>query len=795
MKYFFGSYMILDAEEYTGGHSGTLANSLKVDNKKYGEKNMKKGLISIVLGLSLGCSLVVLFCFGFFINSGQAAQPDSGGGKVIIVTVDRIALKDLNWAKLPNLKEIYDRGAMGIMNTATGSGNDPGSTYFTIGAGTRAVGSNPARLAFNRSEKIGSTGAQDLWQRRNGSGKPTGQILNPFVSQINLLNKNEDYTIPAGALAEGLHAKGIKLACVGNADTPNELGVKDPNSTYNRQIAAIVMNQNGQVDFGDVSGDNLMKDDASPYGVRTNQNKLLANMKKALLQAGVVAVEFGDTSRADDYSTNVSPALAARQKETALQNADQFLGQVLHSIDLNNDLLIVTSPTPARVEAHSGNNMTPVLMVGKGISHGLLTSGTTHRRGILANIDLTATVLQFFQAQYPFGVVGQPISVVSNANPDSYLLNLNKELVSNSLRRLLTLESFAYFNVFALILSLVMFTYYILNKKVPKWLQLIHRISFSLILSWPIAIFLLAAFGPLTIIASLIYLIGLNVLISLVIFFLSRNSYLLQIIIPAFLAVLLLLADIILNHSGLIMNSPLGYDPQIGARFYGIGNEFMGVVVGGSIMGYTALLDYCSKCKRWLHLAGVIFFLGIIFVLTYPGLGAKAGAAIVTVVSFGVLFLGLKGYRLGWKQVGLIALAVLALLFVLVSVDIMRGGAVQSHMGRAGELILHGGWIQAVLIIERKLAMELRLMRVSYWTWVLISSLAILLLMFNMKAKFLEPIRERFPATYTGCFAAIVGSLVAFAFNDAGIVAASTASIYSMSTLIRLGLADFNGER
>lgn len=741
--------------------------------------------------VTIACSLALLCCLAFFLPKGQAAEQESAAGKVVIVTIDRIALSDIDLDQLPNFRAIYNRGAIGIMNTSTGLNSDPGNTYFTIGTGTRSTGGSEAGLAFNSSEALGRTEAKDLWQRRNGTG--TGaQIVNPFVSQISLLNKDKDYTVPTGALADGLHTGGIKLACVGNGDTPGELGVNDPLSTYNRQIAAIVMDQKGRVDFGDVSEDNLTKDNASPYGVRTNSKQLLSNMKNALQHAGVVAVDFGDTSRADDYSANVSPALAARQKKAALVRADHFLGQVLQTIDLNNDLLVVTSPTPAKEEAQAGNSMTPVLMVGKGISHGLLISGTTHRSGILTNIDLTATVLSFFHVAYPFGVVGQTITSIPHGDAYNYLINLNKTIVDNSLRRLPLLESFAYFIVAALILSLIVLIYHIFGRDVPKGLRFMQRNMINLILPVPLAIFLLPVFGALTVPMSFICLIILTGLISLAVAWLAKNRPLLKIIIPSLLLVIMLLTDILINHARMIMNSPLGYDPQIGARFYGIGNEFMGALVGGAIMGYTALLDCRAKYRRFLLWAGGLFFLAIIFVLTYPGLGAKAGAAIVTVAAFGIMFLGLKGYRLGWKQVALIAAAVLALLFILVAVDIMRGGAVQSHMGRAGELILHGGVVQALLIIERKLAVNLRLIRVSYWTWVLISSLMIMLVMFNKRAKFLEPIRNNFPATYTGCFAAIIGTLVAFVFNDSGVVAAATASIYPITTLIRLGLSAVN---
>ena len=51
-----------------------------------------------------------------------------------------------------------------------------------------------------------------------------------------------------------------------------------------------------------------------------------------------------------------------------------------------------------------------------------------------------------------------------------------------------------------------------------------------------------------------------------------------------------LLLDV-LTGSSLIRLSPLGYDVMLGARFYGIGNEYMGILVGSSLLAALSIRD------------------------------------------------------------------------------------------------------------------------------------------------------------------------------------------------------------
>ena len=53
--------------------------------------------------------------------------------------------------------------------------------------------------------------------------------------------------------------------------------------------------------------------------------------------------------------------------------------------------------------------------------------------------------------------------------------------------------------------------------------------------------------------------------------------------------------------------SMLGYDPIGGSRYYGLGNEYMGVLIGSLVIGCMVLLDLVEKKKRIRPLIFVLF--------------------------------------------------------------------------------------------------------------------------------------------------------------------------------------------
>ncbi len=112
-----------------------------------------------------------------------------------------------------------------------------------------------------------------------------------------------------------------------------------------------------------------------------------------------------------------------------------------------------------------------------------------------------------------------------------------------------------------------------------------------------------------------------------------------------------------------------------------------------------------------------------------------------------------------------------------------------SHIGRAWRTLTQqaGGSGQLAAIVLRKLAMNIRLLRYTAWTQVLIAFLVIL----GAMAAGARGAFQRFRRDHFGLYAAfmggLAGALAAMAVNDSGVVACATLAM--MPTLAMLGYA------
>ena len=122
----------------------------------------------------------------------------------------------------------------------------------------------------------------------------------------------------------------------------------------------------------------------------------------------------------------------------------------------------------------------------------------------------------------------------------------------------------------------------------------------------------------------------------------------------------------LLHGAALNSRSFLGYDPLGGARFYGMGNEYMGIQIGSLILGFGSLCSlllrkfsqpeqkegtpppFLLKVIRANRLSLLltfglfaVFSLLVIFMMASPNYGANFGGAITAGVALAVTWKGL----------------------------------------------------------------------------------------------------------------------------------------------------------
>jgi len=267
----------------------------------------------------------------------------------------------------------------------------------------------------------------------------------------------------------------------------------------------------------------------------------------------------------------------------------------------------------------------------------------------------------------------------------------------------------------------------------------------------------------------------------------KKNSELQALAIPWIIGAYILIDTLI--HRNVVGNNLLGYSPIEGARYYGIGNEAMGAMAGGLLVTishlWTTLQPHPHHPRegRSKRIAVIVGMLAVIVIVGAPSMGAKAGGVIVLTGAFATFLMTGYGRRLGLGGIliatllGLIALTSMALL------DGARSSTSQSHLGAAVSLIRHGGIEQALDIVGRKMAVELKLATHSTWALPVWAGLACILLqrrtastwkskvdaLVNSGAVTADAVKTRPRMALLD--STLVAALLMLLFNDAGAVA------------------------
>lgn len=728
--------------------------------------------------LQLGISFLVgafFFVFSFYLSvmSVQAGE----NVKVVVVVIDKISIKDLIQEPVPNLKYLVEHGSLGLMNTNTGATRSSLHSYITLGAGNRAVAGKLGGIAFNANEKYLGEEASDIHYSLTGQTSLSHNLVHLGLAQIIRENSKLKQTVVVGALGESLDAKKLKTAVIGNAD----LRTAEDSEEWRRFAVNIAMNGKGIVDYGDISSNTLLHTNTFPFSLATDFAKLEQFYKQLISKADLIVIETGDTARLDEYRDYLLTRRAQLEKREALVRIDKFIGQIIPTIEENKDLLIIISPTASKEEILQGNSLTPLIVFGKGVEPGFLTSGTTHRKGIITNLDVAPTIANFLESDVPYHMSGQPLKFIRGTNNLPVLLAMNNRIVNTSNQRPPVLKTFITLQIIALVIALPLILF---SHSLPGYVLRVFQYFLLGLMVVPLILLFLPLLKLGSVAGAFWALIVLAAIFSLLVVRLTREK-IDPFIILGLSTSLAILIDLSLG-SPLMKNSLLGYDPMIGARFYGIGNEYSGVLLGSSILGSTALLQRFSKKVRYLDWLTLLFFLLIIFVSASPRLGTDVGGTITSIAAFTVVYLKIKGIKISKKAIAVVIISIMVLVGSLFFFDMSRGGEANTHIGRAARLVETGGWQAAWQIIERKLATNWRLIRYTIWTRVLLTSLVALAILFFRPMGVVQRIIYSYPYLGNGFIGILVASVVGLIFNDSGVVQAATTILYAVLTLVYL---------
>ncbi|MBE0447991.1 MAG: hypothetical protein IBX64_07835 [Actinobacteria bacterium] len=699
--------------------------------------------ILIMLGI-VAVFLCITLISPMFVWAQSTKMEQKPQKKVVVLVLDSIGWDDINSAELPNFEKLIAQSYTGLMNIKTRgiSKVNRESGYLSLGVGVRA--------------NAPTDSGQDVVSNE------TGEIRVNSIDTIRSLLQQDLPNNNAGQL--GLTAKelGLKVALLGNADT----------IVPHRDTALIAMDENGVIPFGNVSEELLINDDNFPGGIRTNEDALFKELQHYLPRADILFVDFGDTARIDEQSESITDI--SSEQNRALMRVDSFLGQLIEAIDEQNAMLIVVVPNTSKASINNGNtSLTPVIIKTASSDSGSLSSNTTKREGLVANIDFAPTIFDYLVgAKGEF--IGEPItfkateeSTTGENDPPKAQKN-EKKLQSLRWSRLIA------HGICVILIVISLFLLYV--PPVADYFRVTQGLKHKLVATTFTYILTVFTIGPLLtflhfITESIAILLISAILNLLMIKWLQKIEYVLM---AASLATSLTILSYLFFAPAPLHNSPLGFNEVFhGVRYYGISNDAMGILIGSSLIGTLSLAQWL-KTSSWNKKALIIGYSILVVLSLTPPFGANVGGTIAAMSV--VLLLGLALFTKGvitWRRVLLVVGLVFITEIAISYLDALLNDA-QTHAGKAVKSLTTSNFTgKLVELLLSKLRLFGLMILIPPYNIILASEMAIFLRLLKKKGLGTKEFQRSFPHIYQGLKVFFYGGLIAFAFNDTGVIAAA----------------------
>lgn len=712
---------------------------------------------------------ILLIMAILFLGSSFSYASAQENEKVILVLINQLSFTDQAlYQQMPGFKNLEEQAAKGAMNINSAGTLSDGNSYLSIGGGSKGVGIREQGNSFNGFEEIGGQSpikALDVYRQQTGKDFPIQDII--YLSIEKLYNEAvQKFPFYAGALGDTLENARAKVFVYGNNDTDQAI----------RYAPLITMNRDG-ISRGNVSIKTLIKDDYRPYGVKTNYSYLQQVIHSVKKEQGksLIVIDLGDIYRLEQFKKEMNVEYQAKTRSDIYYEIGKFIQNIMNEIE-KNQTLIVASPMISTAAEKEGKLLAPIWVYQKGNQENgsVLYSNTTKRAGIVANIDLAPTILSYLKIDMkPKEVFGQTITTVSTTT------NLDAELehIATIFQlRQKVLYTYVMWQVFILLFAAIAW--------ISKWSRIYPFIQKGLLsmLFSPILLLITAYWTPSS---GSIYVLSIILFSLIIAFFLSKIKSVPKIFLVAGLLTFIIITIDILSGTPFMRRSFLGYDPIIGARYYGIGNEFMGVYIGATLL-FTGALIYLKKNVYTLALTGIVYLL-LNFLLISPTLGTNAGGAISAMLATSFIILRFSGLTLNKKGLFYLTLLLVLGMGALIVINYFAPSEAQSHIGRAVSQLISGDITSVFQTVQRKLAMNWRLIQVSSWSKVLASALLAMVILFLKPVQPLKRFLQEYSHLSDGFLGILVGGLTALVVNDSGIVAAATMIIFMAIPLLYIG--------
>jgi hypothetical protein len=405
----------------------------------------------------------------------------------------------------------------------------------------------------------------------------------------------------------------------------------------------------------------------------------------------------------------------------------------------------------------------------------LLQSGSTRRTGIVTLYDLPATILNFLNIPAQEYTNGRPLTITRGNWQD--IMNERNELVHNFIFRWPLLTVYGYILIGLIVLSILGLIFWPSHRSLFKGIGY----TYLFLLTVPGVFLLEALINPLNWVAIIGWTLGLCCLFYLLAFRLAKGSAMKMLGLISLFTVILIIFDGFFNGYT-ELRAFLGYSAVAGARFYGIGNEYMGFLLGA----YLVFVALGREKIRDIY-PQILWFLACFFaiLLAPPNFGANIGGGITALFGLGVTNYLVLQRPVKIKEILALVVSVLALLVLIGLWDYFFSGNTMTHFGRLITLIKSRGWGALGDLFNRKWAMNLKLIAYTPLSKALIGLLVATPFFYRRPPKPIATLLERFPNEMRAFFGLVIMAMVALLVNDSGIVAVATMFIFGVPLLLR----------
>ncbi len=647
--------------------------------------------------------------------------------KVILFITQDIYLENLLSSPLPAFSYLAQKASWGLVSMGR---RRVEQAIPALGAGTYpAIRLADLSLGFDAQELYQGIEARYVFYTRTGILPSPRGVVHLGIYSLQQQNEKQWTGAKLGALGTEIRGKGLKTAIIGNSDGEQP----------QRMAVLIACDENGVVLMGKVGADLLQIDPHPPANKSIDMGKFKEALA-AMQDSDFIVIDSGEMQRLAQYAPYLSPQGLEKGRKYALQKVDALLGEVLKALGEKDFLLFLSL---CDVKQGKSLHLSPLALWGKGWEGGILTSPTTRHRGLLSLLDIPPTILSLLNLPLPGYMSGRPMRLCQGDK--NLLLQLDNISSLNGDSQIPLVALFLFF--------------FFLSALLLIFFDLEPLLAFSLL--FPLSYLFLPLFNPQNPLSYILLSLFLNICLFLILLNFSRLLRLALFPSSLLFSSLAIIGDALTGGS-LSFNSVLPLYPLGGLRFYGIGNEYSGIL----LISLPFAIGYLTQ-RDWGILASLLLGASL---LLCPLCGANLGAS-VAFLSFLLLFSYYKGKGTFYKMLALSLLLIIAFFLLETSLS-----SKMSHIGTFFAS-LGSGQPDSLYLILRKLRMNLALISSPLWkvAMAFLAGLFVLSLLRGIKPK-----AERRNLFLAG----LLSTLVAFAVNDSGGVFALFSLQYLLSAFL-----------